>query len=72
MDEEEEVETLSAYLAITYYKLNELEKSFPFFVDAAKKGEECVNLFYEFCPEAKDNPFFSELGYYYYNEEDIE
>jgi len=47
--------------AITYFKMGKKEEALHFFMDAIVKDEESKELFFEFCPEAKEEPFFYEL-----------
>ncbi len=60
-NEDKEAEGLSLLFAITYFKMGEKEKARCFFMDAIAKEEKTKELFFEFCPEAKEDPNFYEL-----------
>ena len=43
------------------FKMGKKDEALHFFMDAVVKDEESKELFFEFCPEAKEEPFFYEL-----------
>jgi len=61
LDKDKEAEGLSLLFAITYYKMEKKEEALRFFIDAVAKDAESKELFFEFCPEANEDPNFYEL-----------
>ncbi len=52
---------LSIFFAITYFKLNQKEEALKFLIDAIAEDQKLQDLFFDFCPEAKEDPLFYEL-----------